>query len=260
MTGHDPSTSLSRAGRRARSLLGAALLLLVAGPAGAAPGDVYQRHCAVCHGVEGRGDGPAAGLLDPRPVDFTAGRSELPVDARGNATHGRGRGPDHRGGAARDVDAGLRGSSVFPRRSTRSFGTSSRWPRHRPIRGSPSTWDRRPRRRRVRWLGAGHSMWPRVAGTATGLTDAPRPGAPSARAPVVSRARPTSRSPGRSAVVPPSRPSRVASSRGWTARRCRHTRTSCPRARPATWPARGEPRPRRPGRRASLGSLARAPA
>ena len=74
MTGHDPSTSLSRAGRRARSLLGAALLLLVAGPAGAAPGDVYQRHCAVCHGVEGRGDGPAAGLLDPRPRDFTAGR------------------------------------------------------------------------------------------------------------------------------------------------------------------------------------------
>ena len=46
----------------------------MAGPAGAAPGDVYQRHCAVCHGVEGRGDGPAAGLLDPRPRDFTAGR------------------------------------------------------------------------------------------------------------------------------------------------------------------------------------------
>jgi mono/diheme cytochrome c family protein len=35
--------------------------------------EVYQRHCAVCHGPAGRGDGPAAALLSPRPRDFAAG-------------------------------------------------------------------------------------------------------------------------------------------------------------------------------------------
>ena len=34
---------------------------------------LYLRHCAVCHGAEGRGDGFAAGLLSPRPRDFTTG-------------------------------------------------------------------------------------------------------------------------------------------------------------------------------------------
>ncbi|MBM3220430.1 MAG: c-type cytochrome [Candidatus Rokubacteria bacterium] len=48
-------------------------LLLVTAPA-AADGDVvYRARCAVCHGTEGRGDGPAAGLLAPRPRDFTTG-------------------------------------------------------------------------------------------------------------------------------------------------------------------------------------------
>jgi mono/diheme cytochrome c family protein len=39
----------------------------------AAEMDLYLRHCAVCHGPGGQGDGPAAGLLSPRPRDFTAG-------------------------------------------------------------------------------------------------------------------------------------------------------------------------------------------
>lgn len=34
---------------------------------------VYRAHCAVCHGAEGRGDGPAASLLTPPPRDFTTG-------------------------------------------------------------------------------------------------------------------------------------------------------------------------------------------
>jgi putative copper resistance protein D len=33
---------------------------------------LYQAHCAVCHGVEGYGDGPAASTLNPRPADLTA--------------------------------------------------------------------------------------------------------------------------------------------------------------------------------------------
>src|SRR5690242_3041992 len=32
---------------------------------------VYRRYCASCHGVDGRGDGPAAAALDPRPTDLT---------------------------------------------------------------------------------------------------------------------------------------------------------------------------------------------
>ena len=52
------------------------LLLTLALPprgAGAADEALYRRHCAVCHGIAGRGDGPAAGLLSPPPRDFTAG-------------------------------------------------------------------------------------------------------------------------------------------------------------------------------------------
>ena len=35
---------------------------------------IYTRACVTCHGPEGRGDGLAAALLDPRPRDFTAGK------------------------------------------------------------------------------------------------------------------------------------------------------------------------------------------
>jgi putative copper export protein/peroxiredoxin/mono/diheme cytochrome c family protein len=33
---------------------------------------LYSEHCAVCHGTEGYGDGPAAAGLRPRPADLTA--------------------------------------------------------------------------------------------------------------------------------------------------------------------------------------------
>jgi mono/diheme cytochrome c family protein len=32
---------------------------------------VFQVRCAACHGVAGRGDGPAAGLLGRKPADFS---------------------------------------------------------------------------------------------------------------------------------------------------------------------------------------------
>jgi mono/diheme cytochrome c family protein len=38
---------------------------------------VYAKQCAACHGPEGRGDGPAAYLLYPKPRDFTSGRFRL---------------------------------------------------------------------------------------------------------------------------------------------------------------------------------------
>jgi mono/diheme cytochrome c family protein len=34
---------------------------------------LYRARCAVCHGAEGRGDGPAAAMLNPQPRDFTSG-------------------------------------------------------------------------------------------------------------------------------------------------------------------------------------------
>ncbi len=33
--------------------------------------EAYMRHCTVCHGEQGRGDGPAARAFDPGPPDFT---------------------------------------------------------------------------------------------------------------------------------------------------------------------------------------------
>ena len=63
-------------GRAALALLA---LLVAAAPAWAQRGDpqagkaVYDRRCALCHGVEGDGKGAAADLLDPRPRDFTTG-------------------------------------------------------------------------------------------------------------------------------------------------------------------------------------------
>ncbi|MFQ5840679.1 MAG: c-type cytochrome, partial [Candidatus Methylomirabilales bacterium] len=38
---------------------------------------VYEKHCAVCHGSDGRGDGEAAYLLYPKPRDFVAARYRL---------------------------------------------------------------------------------------------------------------------------------------------------------------------------------------
>lgn len=37
----------------------------------AAGARTYQERCAICHGPRGRGDGPAAFTVNPRPVDLT---------------------------------------------------------------------------------------------------------------------------------------------------------------------------------------------
>ncbi len=38
---------------------------------------VYEARCALCHGVSGKGDGPAAERLLPKPRDFTAGKYKI---------------------------------------------------------------------------------------------------------------------------------------------------------------------------------------
>lgn len=79
---------------RSGSVVAIVLILTVASPRAAAPpadpvpssgterraeaigrgSATYARFCSACHGPEGRGDGPGAGQLDPRPRDFTEGR------------------------------------------------------------------------------------------------------------------------------------------------------------------------------------------
>jgi mono/diheme cytochrome c family protein len=44
---------------------------------------VYDRWCAECHGLEGRGDGAAAAYMLPRPRDFTQARYQIRTTASG---------------------------------------------------------------------------------------------------------------------------------------------------------------------------------
>lgn len=37
---------------------------------------VYEKHCLVCHGPEGKGDGPAGRMLKPPAADFTSAASK----------------------------------------------------------------------------------------------------------------------------------------------------------------------------------------
>src|SRR6266487_287104 len=39
--------------------------------------NVYDAHCVECHGESGRGDGPSATYLTPRPRDFTSGKFKI---------------------------------------------------------------------------------------------------------------------------------------------------------------------------------------
>lgn len=50
-------------------------LLLASGPATAQDAsrgqEIYMRHCATCHGVDGQGDGPMSPVLIPQPTNLT---------------------------------------------------------------------------------------------------------------------------------------------------------------------------------------------
>ncbi|MGP0592881.1 c-type cytochrome [Nitrospira sp. T9] len=56
------------------------------GTFGAQPGgeqgrDLYRIHCLECHGAEGRGDGPRAALLAPRPGNLVSAATSAKTDA-----------------------------------------------------------------------------------------------------------------------------------------------------------------------------------
>ncbi len=42
---------------------------------------LYAQHCNLCHGPQGKGDGPAAAALNPKPRDFTSGVFYLDANA-----------------------------------------------------------------------------------------------------------------------------------------------------------------------------------
>ena len=50
----------------------------LAQPAAASRGkQIYDAHCVECHGPSGKGDGPAAHLMTPRPRDFTSAKYKI---------------------------------------------------------------------------------------------------------------------------------------------------------------------------------------
>jgi mono/diheme cytochrome c family protein len=73
------------------------LLALAAGATGDAPAAksdtvaplpgkaIYQQQCAICHGVEGKGDGPAGLAALPMPRDFSVGQFKFDADGDGRA-------------------------------------------------------------------------------------------------------------------------------------------------------------------------------
>jgi mono/diheme cytochrome c family protein len=42
---------------------------------------VYEKHCLVCHGLQGKGDGPTGKMLKPPPADFTSAASKTKTEA-----------------------------------------------------------------------------------------------------------------------------------------------------------------------------------
>jgi mono/diheme cytochrome c family protein len=68
-------------------------------PAHAADGDLvngktlYVRHCVLCHGVEGKGNGPLGLATNPPAADFTNQRSQAKTASQLRATIEQGRPP-----------------------------------------------------------------------------------------------------------------------------------------------------------------------
>ncbi len=46
---------------------------------------IYEKKCALCHGTDGKGDGPGAVNLDPKPRDFTKAKYKIRTSASGQA-------------------------------------------------------------------------------------------------------------------------------------------------------------------------------
>lgn len=75
------------AGEAAAAATSAAAPATAAAGGGAAAGEkVFKTYCVTCHGAAGKGDGPAAAGLNPKPANFATGAFKY--DANGNGTKG----------------------------------------------------------------------------------------------------------------------------------------------------------------------------
>ncbi len=74
--------------RLATTFLAAGIVLLAAGAAHADPAagkDLFVKtNCNSCHGMEGKGDGPVAAALDPKPRNYTEGDFKFDADKDGS--------------------------------------------------------------------------------------------------------------------------------------------------------------------------------
>ncbi len=72
-------------------------LSLGAAAKGPPPGDpergkpIFEQRCAVCHGPQGRGDGPEAPFLSPRPASLISAATSVKSDAELLATIANGK-------------------------------------------------------------------------------------------------------------------------------------------------------------------------
>lgn len=88
------------------------------------PAQAYTQQCAPCHGPAGKGDGPAAAALNPKPADmsaedFWAERTDEQLDAV--IAEGKGAMP----GMAAALDAGARQALIAYMRENFSGGTGA---------------------------------------------------------------------------------------------------------------------------------------
>jgi mono/diheme cytochrome c family protein len=77
---------------------------------------LYQENCAVCHGKDGGGDGPAARQMDPRPRDLTAGQYLLRSTPTGSLPTD--------GDLFRSISRGLPGTAMI---GWGGLGAADRW-------------------------------------------------------------------------------------------------------------------------------------
>lgn len=67
---------------------------------------IYTENCSYCHGAAGRGDGPNASKLDPRPTDLTASAADETAIA-GVVRNGKGSCPSWRASLSEDEIAAV---------------------------------------------------------------------------------------------------------------------------------------------------------
>ncbi len=91
----------------------------------------FLKSCVVCHGPEGKGDGPAAFTLQPRPVNLRCTfRSTRPARSISGSRTGSPGPPCHRGGTTSRIPSAGR-SSAISRRSRRVKPDRTSHPGHR---------------------------------------------------------------------------------------------------------------------------------